>query len=107
MNIEESNKIIAEYMGCPFNGNICTACGATHERCIYSNSLDALVPVWEKLVFQPNFWMEYDKNNWVCIEREDLRVAENFYNSYSGKCSSIQEAACIATAKAILELKDK
>ncbi len=66
---------------------------------LYSKSLDALAPVWEKL----NDWdlditIRWCNNEWQC----DMNNRHIFTAS-----STVQEAAAIATAMCIQELNDK
>ncbi len=78
------------------------------KKATYSKSLDALVPVWEKL----NSWdydydMRFSKNVWT------FSISNYFINERAvtnplkenGVANTIQEAAAIATARAIKELK--
>ena len=115
MTNNEVNKVIAEYMGeeyCKLPDNrsaikfkIGNSQSVLKEN-YYSNSLDALVPVWEllKAVSYPRFYM--NENGFNCsmsveIDRgyRDLKFCEVYDQD------TIQEAAAHATAKAILELK--
>lgn len=111
MTPEKCNKIIAQYMGYEniqheydeFTGKFLTfviiedsVLGAVTKCLLYSKSLDALVPVWEKLRIN---------------KAEVLRGIDCwFFNidnrHYYSDCAAptIQEAAAIATAKAIQEL---
>jgi len=93
MTTEEANKIIAEFMGgsdlqIAFTG-------------MYSHSLDTLVPVWDKMN-ENRVTLEHFGN---CSKgySADLNLSHN-YETYS---NTIQEAAAIATAKAIKELKNE
>jgi len=103
---EEADKIIADFMNRKIEYIQCGSVVAQHiagERkytghSLYSRSLDVLVPVWEKLED-------------ICV---NLEIKGNFCslnipgtNCCLGLNGSIQEAAAIATAKAILELKDQ
>lgn len=107
MTPKEADKIIAEFMGFEFaygeQGYTPIYCEGIVSPDIsragpsYSGSLDALVPVWEK--------MKADK---ILFDRR----AEVFYVdtygtkiAYAGDRLFIEPAAAIATAKAILELK--
>ena len=123
MNIEEANRVIAEYMGGPYSGDFCQSeterdlrddtntelyctkailCNKCYElegNCYLS--LDALVPVWEKLGVYPKFYS---------AGMGDIGCSFDNDEDFSGKLWSegtIQEAACIATAKAILQLREK
>lgn len=67
-----------------------------HEN--YSESLDALVPVWEKLKMK-RVTLEYFNQSY--------RGADvNHCHDHETISDTIQEAAAIATAKVILELKE-
>ena len=98
MKTEEANKIIAEYMGenliVPVNINeLSGSQKKIYQPYIYS--LDALVPVWEKLGVDD---MDLHPLRGECyIYWRGLGI--------KGKGETVQEAACIATAKAIKELK--
>ena len=115
MDIQDANKIIAEYMGFKIvsdgiseliegpSGTLRILKGT------YSNSLDALVPVWEKLeevnVFVNRF-APHGKFVELCSDKKgkDYLPWDCFhYHKHEG--TTIQEAACIATAKAIKELE--
>lgn len=114
MNKDEANKIIAEFMGyggcsTPFmiEGEYYIAVfdsngfAAEYIR-PYSESLDALVPVWEKLDFD------------FCLSAKEKSCRNMDYSGYylnfgglEVKSTTLQEAAAIATAKAILELNKR
>lgn len=116
MTLEEANKIIAEYMGTTIEiiESINYAAPTTYDKIItkdykytskwYSESLDALVPVWEKMRAAEFKFVniEYDCCGWFLDidDKTDVR-------KYGRIGLSIQEAACIATAKAIKELKEE
>jgi len=106
MNAETANKIIAEYMGGPYKGDsmYCSLDGETIIPDIEDQikehylSLDTLVPVWEKLQLSPI--MEMTSKYWeVCFWYSDL----SYNHETSGE--TLQQAAAIATAKMIKELK--
>jgi len=110
MSNEEVTKIITEYMG----GMVLEGVISFPELRplnlkplgFYTNSLDALVPVWEKLQARPMF--EYDHSPLQNKMMEFCEVSDNSdgelpYGYGSGK--TIQEAAAHATAKAIKSLK--
>lgn len=84
MKPEESNRVIAEYMGDQNYG-------------LWSRDLNALVPVWQKLD-KTNINFARYKIGWQC--HVDDCVLQGTW--YSGK--TMAEAAAIATAKAIQEL---
>lgn len=94
MTLNGADKIIAEYMGFKYN-NVNNSIDMWHRNNgwqhfdLYTNSLDALVPVWRKLQIIP-------------FERDGCVVC-----SYTdGSNQTIQESAAIATAKAIKELNE-
>lgn len=113
MEIREANKIIAEYMGWKIRyiGNFepveyfyegpgnCIEDGGT---CRYTGTLDSLVPVWEKMegdISKPIVSRAYMRND---KERWGFRLWGTQSNLATSE--TIQEAACIATAKCIVEL---
>lgn len=97
MKVDEGNRIVAKYMGCEIvdDWGVPTITSEEFNTTImYSESLDALVPVWEK--------MKTERIE-LCLE-----FGQVIY-MYGEQCSgdgimSIQEAALISTAKAIQEL---
>jgi hypothetical protein len=99
MTPQEANKIIAEFMGNinPVPSNIDEL--SEKQKKIYqpyAYSLDALVPVWEKMKLRQYF----------SYESGIFRIYKSKHrNNWSGIGKTIQEAAAIATAKAIEELK--
>jgi len=104
MKVEEANKIIAEFMGWEFStdgSDDFFYLNRRWENNSYSESLDALVPVWEKLKLKPYF--------------REVDHKERGIGCYLGNCSifewsygeTIQEAAAKATAKAIKEKEDE
>jgi len=108
MNAESANKIIAEYMGGPYEGDS-MYCSFDGEAIIpdiedqikeHYLSLDALVPVWEKL-------NKTKKSGYLEITQSTIsgwQVA--FRGTYIASLGdSLPEAAAIATAKMIKELK--
>jgi len=96
MTTEEANKIIAEFMEWDIKPEWL-------EQPSWLG-LDDLVPVWEKL---KNEYMA------ILIDIKSKDVGYYFKGDYiedpkiNAKAGSIQEAAAIATAKAIKELKEK
>ena len=106
MDKEEANKIITEYMDEEsetdmFNGAL-GGCFPTFSNMKYI-SLDALVPVWEKLNL-PRI-LEIDIS-----EKSKPSFSYRYYTqlgySHSAEGETIQEAAVIATVKAIKELTE-
>jgi hypothetical protein len=110
MTDEEVNKIIAEYMGsniigeheCKDCGNILLSDlnyrdGSIWGMIRYTESLDALVPVWEKL--RDSFDIYYEHR----YREFDLGLGRSTSSSIG---NTIQQAAAHATAKAIQELND-
>lgn len=86
----DADRIIAEYMGALVTGEYVQESESGYFL-TYSQSLDALVPVWEKLDIRSCI------NNAIFI----LQCAKQY------KTNNIFESAAIATAKAILELEKK
>ncbi len=113
LTIEQANRIITEFMGLEFEslgnreGEYRNMMVYRYEgrRCVkpaYSESLDALVPVWEKLKghYEIDFFDEGRAHfNVVCPEYNEVMQMETE--------SNIFKAACIATAKAIKELQNE
>lgn len=102
MTTKEANIIIAEFMGeehyyylHPRYGGATT--DGEYDICI-SDSLDALVPVWEKL---KSFNLEFGTN----VNSEYLCFYDTDRMNVGVSGHTIQEAAALATAKAIQELK--
>lgn len=98
MKPSEADKIIAEFMKDHWPDS--------HMRGIidYSQSLDALVPVWEKLSgkdFYDNVRLK------ICSKfpSAQIIIGEEFKSAIEIQ-DSIQQAAAIATAKAIQELDE-
>jgi len=89
MKLDEANKIIAEYMG-----YIYYKPGDT----IYNKSLDALIPVWEKAENSNDPYFT------ISIARDILREAMYTEEFLNGEIDTMQEAVCLATAKAIKDL---
>jgi hypothetical protein len=105
MSDNEVNKIIAEFMGFEYSHGLILLRnkeGAIwlEDDADYVSSLDALVPVWERL---GNVEYELKKDNErftcaLCNYTTGFVVIESYYKT-------IQQAAAHATAKAILELQ--
>lgn len=126
MTPQESNKIIAEFMSWEKNLTGKTKDGRfiPSEMWIYdkddkyiirpekalfifSSSLDALVPVWKKLTVV-DITMKPDANpsaNFFSLIHHRYRPeSHNIFNSENNTGKTIQEAAAMATAKAIESL---
>lgn len=112
MKPEEANKIIAEFMGWKPHLNLelielKTGTNEARKEVDYTQSLDALIPVWEKL---PCFDLLINKHSngiTVAFDSFDFETFDSNYEIWvkrMGKAKTIQEAAAIATAKAIQEL---
>lgn len=133
MELQEVNKIIAEYMGyhkiiitdyetpdCPY----CEICGPevnilehpflephpcniqTKMPDYYTKDLNSLIPVWWKAKIFNYYEFEFSilgKNYYFDIRGERDHVLGELYE---GKAKSLQEAAAIATAKAIQSLTE-
>ena len=115
MTNEEVNKIIADFMGWQFDyhkiGVMLVVDGETCDYSeLYTESLDALVPVWERLddhkgtTFDGILLSYYkDKDSACFIDLAGYDGIDSYHDS--GTRATIQEAAAHATAKAIKELK--
>ena len=117
MTNNEVNKVIARYMDipyCPCNDGMEVVAHDLHPK--YTESLDSLVPVWERLKEEFNTEMimginlfDYNGLPWNC---EFETQAENDKTGGTGiaiehPSKSAFEAASHATAKAILALEGK
>lgn len=117
MTTQEANRTIAEYMGGPYIGDACidsvgindgkSYCTTSEicERCeeieSYYLSLDRLVPVWEKLDFMV---VELFARGYKDNKGAQITCLPSHLRHYDLEGKTIQEAACIATAKAIESL---
>lgn len=112
METKEANKIIANYMGLYVHKkHIVTSVrlgrvNGSHVGPLYSESLDALVPVWEKLDLN---MISIDDMNGLAsvrcgVSAWSLKNERKFLIAAKNIKVSIYEAAAIATAKAIKEL---
>ena len=103
MKSKEANKIIAAYMGnenpVPINIEELSPLQKKNYQ-PYAYSLDAIVPVWEKLCSTTHG----EHSRLVVPLFMTERGTHIQALMYMHKNLSIQEAACIATAKAIKEL---
>lgn len=101
MKIMEANKIVAGYMGGYFSeeDGITTHYkdGEQYASRLYSASLDALIPVWEKLG-ETSISISTIPHS---IHPAVKMLSVDINNSKVVGKMSVQEAACIATAKAI------
>jgi hypothetical protein len=110
MNIEEANKIVAEYMGWEKYEHDVFGVGYRQGKLSFGfdcnfpdyRSLDDLIPVWEKLKLMRVTLEPY--NGWS--NEFDPRADVDLSHNHESRGSTLQEAACIATAKAIQELKN-
>lgn len=72
--------------------------GYTIIKPYYTESLDSLIPIWERIKYLPQFKRRTGKKGWVCFgvqtQLEDI----------IGKGDTIQQAAAYATYKACVEL---
>lgn len=102
------NQKLAEYMD---DGHIACvvqdSCFLVHEdssicdddylRAAYTDSLDSLVPVWEKFDAEPFFWKA--ESGWWC-------EMDSNHGMFEGDiCNTIQHAAALATYKAIIAME--
>lgn len=114
--LEEANIIIAEFMGWKYYQNHSPAPILSHTKYAdrdlssfkYSESLDELVPVWEKYD-EPRDGDLYHHSEVTCmVAREFLDKAKwemiNSRRDIEPSNLTIQQAAAIATAKAIKDL---
>lgn len=110
MTNEEVNEIIVDFMGWEFDyhkigamlvedGEICDYSD------LYTESLDALVPVWERLKVRDLKFLfnNYAKNK--CFIGLEVVEGSSISSSSEDSKLNIQEAAAHATAKVISELK--
>lgn len=109
MTDQEVNKIIAEFMGVQLHeieNKLYINVGAVglQELAGYTESLDALVPVWEKL---RNTYSRVDFEIEDLVEGEVvLSVLSHTWIFYKVKFTDkVEKAAAHATAKAINELR--
>ena len=111
MTPEEASEIIAKFMGYKkldpptktSRFNIRWVKGKKRMSYLdFHRSLDALVPVWEKLR-KTNFFFRWDKDEWEFVLTEVSKLSDSDYEGIR-ELGTIQEAAAIATAKTIQEL---
>lgn len=101
MENSEANKIIAEFMD--FEYPVKNDSGFFMPNTDFM-SLDALVPVWEKLSKEWHFEMLRGVDDFIVGFERTAYKGEPDEITVRTK-DSIQQAAAIATAKAILEMK--
>ena len=116
MNDNEANAIIAEFMGeslrvhCGdvYGVGTCKACDE-YDGLPYTESLDALVPVWERLKGVDVLMTEYIMPILPNGEKYNCFLLKNPRNgrAYRGEGLTIQQASAHATSKAILELSNE
>lgn len=93
MKIEEANKVIAEFMFPDVNDRRKRKCFLGEFD--YHKSLDGLVPVWEKVSFTVQMYHS-------SVLGAKFTTPFGNVSQLEDRGLSIQEAAAIATAKAIL-----
>jgi hypothetical protein len=104
MEVEKAYKIIAEFMGAYKRKN---KYGYYRPVPNYTTSLDELVPVWEKI--KMNWSASYIRFSIPSKKRRDCNMYKCSFEGIvfsNENGSTIQEAAAIATAKAILKIKE-
>ena len=103
MTDNEINKIIAEYMGwIKKNSRWFDEKGKQRNYLIaYTESLDSLVPVWEKLEYLQIHIQRASRERLFCFIGMNCKYDSLKYND---KDLTTQQAAAHATCKAILEL---
>ncbi len=113
MTAEEADKIIADFMGFHYNsiksyGFDCNRSGVAQIRALFSKSLDALVPVWEKLYKEGN--IHEPEVLQITSRLSDGWCARIIWEHHDGPIpifkviqNSPAEAAAIATARKIKE----
>jgi len=117
MTNNEVNKIISKYMGYTFrstySGELYIEDESTARFKAYTDSLDSLVPVWERLK-EDGVWINkmgnrnYNHFGFFSEKQgKDYTPFDSFNFYESLHTATIQEAAAHATARAILELEGK
>jgi hypothetical protein len=112
----EVNTIIAEYMGVGLNilndeaysiELPCSSC-AEYDSSVYTESLDMLVPVWEKLSLlkiSPRLALSNSKEKpFYCEIMYSLKDRDDWDGCIDAQGETIHQAAANATAKSIKEL---
>ena len=110
MTTLEANKIIAEYMGVDLPVYDLIWGDGTKAKPIHSliyNSLDTLVPVWEKIRKEDNGVVDMSLRLFGRGQplEAHLWVDDVLIHSVWASAATIQEAAAMATAGAIQELE--
>lgn len=121
MNDNEANKIIADFVNDGIDFSETVRCHIRGKTCrwwqdndtyfttpCYTKSLDALVPVWEKLeITEMHIWTKFSSFG----NSSEIYKSYNEYGShfveYENNNASITNNVAHATAKAILELKER
>lgn len=101
MKTEEINRVnrnLAEFEGLEFKTISGAPVDALGEELDYTNDLNALVPIWEKLNYHAFRW------DWLGDHGFNVCLSTNEGKAYS-KGKTIQQAAALATEKAILALE--
>jgi hypothetical protein len=115
MKKEEASRIIAEFMDARIENVVSWASKNKYQRVVthggsyralYTDSLDALVPVWEKCIDQKHPPIHKTSNKLmlgffasrVMLHAQCIQYMHGF---------SFKQSAAIATAKAILELESE
>ena len=106
---QEVNKIIAEFMGVGVNFGMsletpCRFC-EEYDSPLYTESLDALVPVWEKLNVANWQMFMGDKHSLIQFVNKPTIVSWDDNDTSDPMFDKVQISSAYATAKAILELK--
>ena len=104
----EVNQIIADFMGWKLYEDKCE--GETMSGGYWielpTQSLDALVPVWEKLNCTPDFSLDWNENQHKEMYWCELSDKYGMETPYGYSCAdTIHQAAAHATAQAILNLR--
>jgi hypothetical protein len=109
MSEEEINKTIAEYMGWKFadiidgHANLWKCGDDIFISRHFTQSLDALVPVIEKL--DKEIWLQFKRHNVKNYHLIAVGTKENVHFETAGNFKDASLALAIACAKVIKELK--
>lgn len=113
MNDQEVNMIIIDFMTVE---ELCIKTGIKttvrpNALTDYTESLDALVPVWEKLnlkLISPRLaTAKYKETPFYCEITYSEKESNDWVGSFESVGETIQQAAAHTTAKAILELNER